>query len=613
MPGTRPRPGHSPTPARSVRPVEFLARAGRGAALLLPLLAGLAAREARAVDLEVVQVVPALNGLASPFTPVHVTFSRAVQAASVNAATFRVFGKYSGAATGSYAVVDGGRGVIFTPARRFAAGEVVQVNISHGLLAADAAPLRASGYCWQFRTQTAPAGLDFQQIASLSNRVNNVQTRIYGAATNDWNGDGWQDMATINEVSADVRVTLNRADGTGLFQPFLPAQAIGVEASPNDVADFNNDGRADLCIAAATSQSITVCLGAGDGTFSSIVDYPAPSEPHGVTTLDVDGDGDPDMVSSNYFTNSLALWINNGAGVFGAPTIMDGGVTGEYGVVAADMNNDGRLDLVTGGRTGSHVNTMLANPAGGFSAAGPATYCGGAVWVIAPADLNGDGKLDLTTANSISNNAAVLLGRGDGTFDPAVITPTSAHTPSTDVGDLDGDGDIDWVISVYGGHRWMVLTNDGAGHFTFHHQVTAPSNPSCAALFDIDNDFDLDMALTDEIADVILVLKNSTVTGVPEDAAPGPLALLPNRPNPFRGSTAVSFLLAEPATLRLELFDVAGRLLTAHELGARPAGAGSFLLPATDASGAPLASGTYFYRLGGGLAARTGRIVVAGE
>ncbi len=67
------------------------------------------------------------------------------------------------------------------------------------------------------------------------------------------------------------------------------------------------------------------------------------------------------------------------------------------------------------------------------------------------------------------------------------------------------------------------------------------------------------------------------------------------------------------AALRLTLFDVAGRWRAAHDLGARPAGAGSFLLPAADASGAPLPAGTYFYRLSGSTATRTGRIVVAGE
>lgn len=587
---------------------RFAARIGL--LLVAPLLAPAAAL---AVDLEVLNVSPPLNGMGSPFAGVRVTFDRPVLAGSITPATFRVFGKYSGKADGSFAVVDGGRTVVFTPAQRFAAGEVVQVNLARTIQAADSGTLRTSGWCWQFRVQSAPAGLAFQQIDSMSNRVSNIQTRIYGAATNDWNEDGWLDLCTVNEVSADVRVTLNRADGTGLFQPFLPAQGIGVEASPNETADFNNDGHTDLCVAAATSLSLWVCLGAGDGTFSSIVEYDCPSEPHGVTTLDADGDGDSDIISSNLFTSTLSLWFNDGAGAFGGRVDFEGGVNGEYGVVACDMNNDGRLDVVTAGRFGSHVNTMLANATGGFTAAGPAISSGGAVWVVTPGDLDGDGFLDITTANSVSNNGAVLMGNGNGTFDPAVVQPTTAHTASTDLGDLDGDGDLDWVLSVFGSGQWMILTNDGAGNFTFHQNVTAPDNPSCAILLDFDNDYDLDMALTDEIADVILFMKNTAVTGVPAPGGPGALGLLPNTPNPFRGSTTIRFALREAAPLRLDLFDATGRRLARHDLGRHPAGPGEFQLPARDDAGRPLAAGSYFYRLSGATELASGRLVITGE
>jgi hypothetical protein len=85
--------------------------------------------------------------------------------------------------------------------------------------------------------------------------------------------------------------------------------------------------------------------------------------------------------------------------------------------------------------------------------------------------------------------------------------------PSVDLGDLDGDGDLDLVPSSFGGGFWRWYRNDGTGAFTFVDQFEAPDNPSCAVLFDADNDGDLDMGLTDEIADVVIIMRNDDQSG----------------------------------------------------------------------------------------------------
>ncbi|MEQ1895242.1 MAG: FG-GAP-like repeat-containing protein, partial [Planctomycetota bacterium] len=80
--------------------------------------------------------------------------------------------------------------------------------------------------------------------------------------------------------------------------------------------------------------------------------------------------------------------------------------------------------------------------------------------------------------------------------------------PSTDLGDLDGDGDLDLVVSSYGNGYWRMFRNDGSGAYTFWRDISAPSNPSCSILVDTDRDGDLDLALTDEIADLVTLMKN---------------------------------------------------------------------------------------------------------
>jgi hypothetical protein len=76
------------------------------------------------------------------------------------------------------------------------------------------------------------------------------------------------------------------------------------------------------------------------------------------------------------------------------------------------------------------------------------------------------------------------------------------------VGDLDGDGDLDWVLSSFGGARFYVFRNNGSGGMTADQSFPAPNAGSCAVFLDFDNDRDVDLALIDELADVVLLMRN---------------------------------------------------------------------------------------------------------
>jgi len=561
--------------------------------LLLPLVgtAGSAA-----TDLQVTGVVPAQNSGASVNTTVSVTFDLPLATASITSASFRVFGRSSGTASGIFSFSNGDRTVTFDPAGPFAAGEVVSVNLSHDIRGADLSPLRAAGYAFQFMTLTVQTPRQFEEIDIMSNRIKNQQTRIYGASSSDLNEDGFLDLTTVNEVSADVRVFLNLADGSGLYAPFLAPQTIGVEASPNEPADFNNDGHADLGVCATVSNSIWVLLGVGDGTFNPITEIPVGLWPHGIAVLDVDGDADWDIVNSNNQSNNLSLMINNGNGVFGSPSFFDAGISGEYGIAAGDMNRDGIADVVAASRDGERIITLLGNGNGTFTP-GASQDSGGRTWVVALADLNGDQNLDATAANSTSNNGAVLIGLGNGNFGLPTLMSVGSHTPSTDLGDLDGDGDIDWILSSYGGGFWRLYINNGSGSFTFDQQFDAPSNPSCAVLLDFDNDRDLDMALTDEIADVVVLMRNVGGVGIGEAPEHSRLTLLPNFPEPFRAGTRIRFELIDAADVGLQVVDVAGRRVATRWLRGLRSGLNEYAFDGRDDALDLLPSGIYFYTL----------------
>jgi hypothetical protein len=478
--------------------------------VLLATVAFSSAAPSALAQLGVVTTQPALNANNVSRTIVaFVQFDRPVDQTTFTPTNFKVFGKINGPIAGTTSFSPDGRTVYFTPARAYAAGEVLTVMLSKNLKALDGTFIRATGYTYQFTIGVAPSVHRFRQRQVLSNRdTTGAQTRIYGGLACDLNNDGWADLTTVNEVSSDLRVFLN-AGVTGSsfsFGPMLtPYTPIPIESSPNEVGDFNGDGFVDAVIS-SVDDVIAVCMGNGNGTFQTPLVLPVGGYPRGFGVFDFDADGDFDIAVANNATNNVSIRLNNGNGTFAADVKIN--VTGgPYGMSAADMDNDGIMDLVVGCSSDQTVKVLRGNGNATFTQVSSRPI-GGTNWVVTLGDLNNDGRIDVSAANAFSANGSILLGNGNGTLQAAMVMATGGHTVSTDLADLDGDGDLDWVLSSFGAGRWYVYLNNGAGVMTASNDFTAPANPSCAVPMDMDNDGDIDLMLTDEIADVIVMLEN---------------------------------------------------------------------------------------------------------
>lgn len=474
-----------------------------------------------AQNLSVVSVTPARHSLTAPVnSSIVIEFDRPVVRTTVVPASFWAFGRWSGTVSGTYEFSGGDQTVTLEPARPFSAGETVMVILSHDLEATDGTFLRQAGYSYQFWTGAAAAEMEFHRTDVLSTRTA-ARTRTYGGLASDLNGDGWLDLSMVHEDSADLRIFLNTADGSGSFGPFLePTTPVGAGASPNEPSDFDHDGNVDACVANSSADTVSVLLGNGDGTFQPQQTIAVGGTPRGVAVLDADGDGDIDIVSTSDTESHLAYLKNDGTGVFADPVFFEaGGTRREWALAASDMNDDGILDLVVGNRSGGgtsgEIVINLGNGDGTFTALPDVHLTIGRVWMLVCGDLNGDTNEDVALCSINNNSAAVgggaiLLGNGDGTLQDAVDYRISRLDPtSTDIGDLDGDGDLDWIVgaSTPPG-RWTVFTNDGNGVFAPFEEIPAMRSASCTLMLDFDNDGDLDLGLVDEFSDTVTLMEN---------------------------------------------------------------------------------------------------------
>jgi hypothetical protein len=321
-------------------------------------------------------------------------------------------------------------------------------------------------------------------------------------ALGDLNGDGRLDFVTGNSDSISVR--LQRTNGTFGFAPALAVSTGGVAARGVAIADLNGDGRLDIAAALPTQNSARVFLQTPrvPGTFALTTTQPSGGA--GLVIADLNGDGRLDAASADFLTDQLVISFQNPGlpGTFLSNTTV--AVTDvPIDVDAGDLDGDGRVDLVTANENTNDVAVMLQDSFidGNFSAQQKyATATGPRAVRIA--DVTGDGRLDLVVVANSANVVSVLAQSpsSPGTFLPRVDLPVGAQPLGLAVGDLNGDGAPDIVVSNSGAANVSLLMQNPASPGTFFAAVTraVQENPRGVALGDLDGDGRTDIVVANQ-------------------------------------------------------------------------------------------------------------------
>lgn len=469
------------------------------------------------VDLAVLSVAPARNATAaSTATSVTVSFDAPVDAGSVDAASFKVYGRWSGPVSGSLSLDPGGTVLTFRPSRPFFPGEMVTVRMSSALNGTTSGAL-TGGHAYTFWVRSAEGNGQFSLEGTLPTKIAGEGfIQSYGIFAGDLDADGAPDLIIPNESADDVRVLMN--DGCGAFsEPALNPLELFSTPSSNEGEDYDGDGLVDFAVANINGDSMSVFIGNGDGTFQPAVTYPSGNNARALTVLDAEGDGDIDIVIAHRSSSNLGLHRNNGDGTFAAVELFDGGVANETAISAADADNDGHMDLFVAGYGSSQVRVVLNDGTGVFTPAG-LRATGANPWMTAVGDVDGDGNVDVATCNATGDNATVIRGDGAGGLLAGVNMPLGNFCLAIDLGDIDGDGDLDLVGSSFSDEIWTCYRNDGLGVFGDVFQLPATNAASCATLVDYDRDGFVDIVGIDELDDLVFLWRQDV---------PGPAGVQP--------------------------------------------------------------------------------------
>ena len=235
-------------------------------------------------------------------------------------------------------------------------------------------------------------------------------------------------------------------------------------------------------------------------------------------------------------------------------------------------------------------------------------------------DLTGDGRIELVSTkdqDSYYDTSRAALKRGlrlwqeDG---DGQMTATSWFDASVTVsgrvwtGDLHGDGYAD-VVFVHDNpaRGYAVVVARGQEHGLPQEEgwypITGHGGGGQILAGDVTNDGAVDLVVVDRSLGGVHVLKSrlaeEPVTAVHEPAAVRPTGvhLGPNYPNPFNPHTSIPFTLAAADAVRLQVYDLRGRLVRTLWDGPLAAGPHRLDWDGRNAAGRPVASGVYLYRL----------------
>jgi len=372
---------------------------------------------------------------------------------------------------------------------------------------------------------------------------------LYDLCMCDFDGDRKVDVATANDNTAFVNIFPNASTPGTIAFPSKIALNIASRSLHIKCGDLNGDGKPDLIATeSGTTDKVFILknnsTGAGSFAFSAPLTITlAGKRPKRIEIGDLDLDGKPEVVLTSQGNNSVTVLVNQSTlgSISFSPvppiSIVIPGAASTEGLAVEDLNGDSRPEIITSQfQTNSdiYVISNVSSP-GSFAAGAIRTITVGTpIKNIRVGDLDGDRKPDIAYTKLTSSEVGLILNQSTSTafnFTSAPSVATDVTPWGIDFGDLDGDGKADIVIASITRKSITILNNTSVpGSLSFNRFVhpTTYINRHIN-LCDVDTDGKPDIVFTsiddnnlNIVASKVSIFRNRTCL-IPQVLPPGPL------------------------------------------------------------------------------------------
>ena len=346
-----------------------------------------------------------------------------------------------------------------------------------------------------------------------SEQVNEFDSDPRHVAVGDLNHDGYLDIVIANSGSHSIGIFFNFANGTFSSQIIY---STGPKSSPSSVAIgyFNNDSFLDIVLTDYAINSIGVFLNYGNGTFTNqILTFLGSSRPLSLTTAYFNDDNLTDIAVVNDGTFTITILSSLGNGLFQIEMNQHLGYDSiPQVVIATYFNQDTYIDLLIVNSGTSELIVLLNNPNSSFTISKYSTGSMSHPTSLDIGDLNNDTLMDVVVANSATNNIGIFLGRTDGIVDNMIpfSIDYSFRPQSVVIIDFNNDTLLDILIIDSINKNLFIFNGYGNGSFELilKYSTGYNSNPSSFAIADFDIDNKLDVIVTDNQTNHILIFSS---------------------------------------------------------------------------------------------------------
>ncbi len=453
-----------------------------------------------------------------------------------------------------------------------------------------------------FRDITHSAGLDLL--------IRDSSTAVWFDLDNDGDLDLYVGSYGEHGLPTSSDNVMYRNNGDGTFTNITAMTGLGESGFTfvTMVLDVNRDGAPDLYCVNDFGNNFFY-LNKGDGTFREATrEFGLENSGHGmgVTLGDYDNDGLFDIYLTNIADDLQQEWSplfrQTGSGYFQDVSSQTGtGITyWAWGCEFFDFDLDGDLDLyVVNGTFGNAFHNLLFrnNNNGTFEDFSQQSGADGQAEArgLCIADFDNDGRLDMFVANIRATAHLYLNSMQDGNYLQINLIGTQSNRDARGA-----------VVRVTANNKTYHRPNDG---IEFYGQSKVPLHFGLGSARVVQNiKVEWPSGIRQEFQNIpvnqtITVNENSgMVTHVRTEngSLPNQFVLLNNYPNPLQSHTLIHFKAGASANVKIEIYDILGRLIAAPVQAQFAAGTHSIAWDGTDKNGRSLPAGLYVQKLTSG-------------